>query len=148
MTGAEALRLLAADIMGARIPLLLRKDVVAELYHHAAALDDLPRPTHPAAARALDLHHLQKVLNTVEFMVRPYSATVANRLLEALVIAQDHSDTAQLRLLELSGLPVNYTRPGDLGARLDSGHASTLDILSLAVMVKSDSPLIHPPERA
>lgn len=147
MTAAETLRALAVDIMGARLPVLLRKDVVAELYHQAAALDELPRPSHPDAARALDLTHLQKALNTVEFMVRPYSPTVANRLLEALDLTQDHCDTAQVELLRLSGLPVNYQRPGDLGARLARGEASTLDILSLAVLVKRDSPLIHPPER-
>lgn len=146
-TAPDVLRALAADIMGARVPVQVRRDIVAKFYEAADEMDELPRPRHPVAASALDWLTLQRAFNDAELVTRPKAPKLADRLLEALKVANTKSDTAQRRLLELSGLPVDYTRPGDLGARLDSGHASTIDILSLCVLVKRDSPLIHPPER-
>lgn len=95
MTGAEALRLLAADIMGARdVPLRVRLDIVTELYHRADALEQLPRPRHPLMARAVDLVGVRNALNDSEFIARPYTAKLANRLLEALDLVNSHSDSA------------------------------------------------------
>lgn len=48
----------------------------------------------------------------------------------ALGLANSWSDAAQVRLLRLLALPVDYSR-ADIGARLDSGGASLLEVLAL-----------------
>lgn len=111
-----------------------RVEMVRNLYALAEDAEGLHVKVMTEARRAADLLICRAALREAADTARRFQAhTLADRLDLGSAILDSASLTAQLKLLQRTGAPVNRY-PTSLGARLNEGQASLLDVLALGVM--------------
>lgn len=119
-----------------------RVEMVRKLYALAEDAEGLQVKVMTEARRAADLIICRAALREAADTARRFQAhALADRLDLGNAILDSASLTAQLKLLQRTGVPVNR-HPTSIGARLNEGQASLLDVLALGVM-KTPAPHTH-----